>query len=77
VLTLKAGFKIAGWLPKTTTIAWVGFVYYCVERLSGWQIAAGISIGTFLAVLAAFGYVRLRMFTADKPATGEVRSVVQ
>lgn len=70
VLTLHAGFKIASWLPKTTTIAWVGFVYYCVDRISGWQVAASTSIGTFLAVLAAFGYVYLRMWTADKAARG-------
>lgn len=65
-LTLHAGFGIASWLPKTTTIAWVGFVYFCLHRLFGWQVAAGASGATLLAILAAFGYVYLRMFAGDK-----------
>jgi len=60
-LTLRAGHGIASWFPKTTTIAWVGFVSFCLHRLFGWQVAAGASVATLLAVLAAFGYVSVRM----------------
>lgn len=64
-LTLRAGHGIASWLPKTTTIAWVGFVYFCLHRLFGWQVAVGASVATLLAILAAFGYVYVRMRAAD------------